>query len=93
MMIRRMNRNEFFVRVFTHSYLYFINYYVNEKVHALDSLFRIIDTTTDKIVLVTDKIVESVVGMITGVFTKKKNKKEETEVVEVKPAAKKKSAK
>ncbi len=50
---------------------------VNDKVKALDGLFHIIDTTTDKIVLVTDKVVEGVTSMISNVFTgKKKNKKE-----------------
>ena len=29
---------------------------VNDKVRALDGLFHIIDTTTDRIVLVTDKV-------------------------------------
>ena len=30
---------------------------VNDKVRSLDGLFHIIDTTTDRIVLVTDKVV------------------------------------
>ncbi|MCI8394753.1 MAG: hypothetical protein HFH86_04675 [Bacilli bacterium] len=43
---------------------------LNRKVRSLDGLFHIIDTTTDKIVLVTDKVVEGVVSFISKIFMK-----------------------
>ncbi len=45
---------------------------VNDKVRALDGLFHIIDTTTDKIVLVTDKVVEGVTSVVGNLFATKK---------------------
>ena len=45
---------------------------VNDKVRALDGLFHIIDTTTDKIVLVTDKVVEGVTYVVGNLFATKK---------------------
>ena len=48
---------------------------VNEKVRALDGLFHIIDTTTDKIVLVTDKVVELLLQLRTYSHQKRKAKK------------------
>lgn len=51
---------------------------INEKVHSLDGLFSIVDTATDKIVLVTDKVIEIITSFITKVFLKPK---EETTVV------------
>ena len=52
---------------------------VNEKVSSLDGLFHIIDTTTDRLVLVTDKVVEGITSLIANLFSpKKKNKKEVT---------------
>ncbi len=51
---------------------------INEKVHSLDGIFSIVDTATDKIVLVTDKIIEIVTSFITKMFLKEK---EETTIV------------
>ena len=45
---------------------------VNDKVRALDGLFHIIDTTTDRIVLVTDKVVEGLTSVVSGLFASKK---------------------
>ena len=48
-------------------------------IYVLDGLFHIIDTTTDKIVLVTDKVVEGITSTVANLFSsKKKNKKEIT---------------
>ena len=59
---------------------------INEKVHSLDGIFSIIDTATDKIVLVTDKVIEGIMSLIAKVFVKPK---EETTIV-VKKEEKKK---
>ena len=44
---------------------------VNEKVRSLDGLFHIIDTATDKVVLVTDVIM----GFIAKIFVKDEEEK------------------
>lgn len=49
---------------------------VNDKVQSLNGFFNLVDFTTDKIVSITDKVVEGVSGLIGGVF-RKINKKEE----------------
>jgi len=54
---------------------------VNEKIHSLDGLFHIIDTATDKVVLITDKVIDAVMGFIAKVFMKSE---EEESVVLVK---------
>ncbi len=53
---------------------------VNEKVKALDGLFHIIDKTTDRIVLITDKVVEGITSLVANIFVskKKETKKEVT---------------
>ena len=54
----------------------------DEKVKSLDGIFHIIDTTTDKIVLVTDKIVEGLTSLVVSLFqSKKKPAEKTTEVV------------
>jgi len=54
-------------------------------VKALDGLFHIIDSTTDRIVLITDKVVEGLTSLVTSIFTsKKKNEKKEVEQKESK---------
>ena len=51
---------------------------VNQKVQTLNGFFHIIDYTTDKISLATDKIVDSIVSFVSKkLFKKKKNKIEE----------------
>ena len=47
---------------------------VNDKVQSLNGFFNLIDFTTDKIVSVTDKVVEGISGLI-GTLFKRKNKK------------------
>ena len=47
---------------------------VNDKVHSLDKVFSVIDFTTDKIALVTDKAVEGISSVFSKIFIKKKRK-------------------
>ena len=47
---------------------------VNDKVRALDRLFHIIDTTTDRVVLITDKVIEGLTSLVANLFITKKNK-------------------
>ena len=49
---------------------------VNDKVQSLNGIFNLIDFTTDKIVSVTDKVVEGVSGLIGCLFSRKSKKKE-----------------
>lgn len=48
---------------------------VNNKVQTLNGLFHIIDYTTDKIALATDKITDGVVLFFSKIFKNKKKKK------------------
>ncbi len=48
---------------------------VNEKVESLNGLFKIVDFTTDKIVTLTDKIVDAVSSVASKLFFHKKVKK------------------
>lgn len=52
---------------------------VNEKVESLNGLFHIVDFTTDKIVMLTDKVVDGISGIASKLFFRKKikNTKEE----------------
>ncbi len=53
---------------------------VNEKVESLNGLFQIVDFTADKLVSITDKVVDGVSALASKLFfRKKKNKEEETE--------------
>lgn len=45
---------------------------VNDKVKSLDGVFHIIDSTTDRLVVVTDKVVEGITSMIISLFASKK---------------------
>ena len=45
---------------------------VNDKVRALDGLFHIIDTTTDRVVLITDKVIEGITALIANLFVSNK---------------------
>ena len=47
---------------------------VNDKVESLNGVFSIIDFTTDKLALITDKVVDGVSNMICKMFKKKKKK-------------------
>lgn len=49
---------------------------VNEKIESLNGLFRIVDFTTDKIVTLTDRVVDGLSSLATRLlFKNKKNKK------------------
>ena len=50
---------------------------INVKVDKLNGLFNIIDYTTDKLAIVSDKMVEGVSYVIKKMFFKKNKKKEE----------------
>lgn len=52
---------------------------VNQKVKSLNSLFHIIDFTTDKLVSLSDVLVDKLSQIVTNLFfnKKKKSKKEE----------------
>ncbi len=52
---------------------------VNDKVQSLNGFFNIIDFTTDKIVSVTDKVVEGISGLIGHVFKRRRTKNDEEE--------------
>ena len=53
---------------------------VNVKVESLNSLFQIVDFTADKLVSITDKVVDGISSFASRLFfKKKKNKKEEEE--------------
>ena len=49
---------------------------VNDKVQSLNGFFNLIDFTTDKIVSVTDRVVEGVSGLIGNFFSKKRKNKD-----------------
>ena len=48
---------------------------VNDKVESLKGLFQIVDFTTDKLVTLSDKIVEAVSMVASKIFFRKKAKK------------------
>ena len=50
---------------------------VNEKVESLNSIFNIIDFTTDKIANITDKMVEFAGNIFNKIWHRKKIEKEE----------------
>ena len=52
---------------------------VNEKVESLTGLFQIVDFTTDKLVSITDKVIDGVSSLASRLFFKKKKNKEEDE--------------
>lgn len=52
---------------------------VNDQVQSLNGFFNIIDFTTDKIVSVTDKVVEGISGLIGHVFKRRHTKNDEEE--------------
>ena len=52
---------------------------VNDKVQSLNGFFNIIDFTTDKIVSITDKVVEGISGLIGNVFRRRHTEKDEEE--------------
>jgi len=52
---------------------------VNDKVQSLNGLFSVIDFTTDKIVNLTDKLVDKISMLISKLFFRKNNKKKNIE--------------
>ena len=52
---------------------------VSEKAGKLNGVFDIIDSTTDVITSISDKAIDLISGMITGLFSRKKRKKVEEE--------------
>ena len=49
---------------------------VEEKVHSLNGFFHLIDTITDNLSFLSDKIVDTVSNVITRIFKRKKKRKE-----------------
>lgn len=52
---------------------------ISNKSSKLDGLFGIIDKSTDAVSSLTDKIIEFIVNSLTGLFSRKKKIKEETD--------------
>lgn len=52
---------------------------VNDKVQSLNGIFNVIDFTTDKIVSITDKVVEGISNLFGNIFFRNKKKKKEIE--------------
>ena len=50
---------------------------INGKVRSLNGIFSVIDVTTDKLALLSDKTISFITDMIKKVFTKRKEKLEE----------------
>ena len=50
---------------------------VNEKVESLNGLFKVVDFTTDRLVLLTDKVVEGISKVASKLFFKRKGKEKE----------------
>ncbi len=51
---------------------------INKKVDSLDGLFSIIDMTTDKLALLSDRMVDGITYVIKKLFKPKKRKEEDT---------------
>ena len=53
---------------------------VNEKVESLNGLFQLVDFTTDKLVSITDRVIDGISSLASRLFMKKKkNKEDETD--------------
>ncbi len=52
---------------------------VNDKVQSLNGFFNLVDFTTDKIVSITDKVVDGISGLIGNVFKRKHTNEDEEE--------------
>lgn len=50
---------------------------INVKVNKLNGIFTIIDLTTDKLALFSDKIIDAISTIVRKIFSKKKRKEEE----------------
>ncbi len=56
---------------------------VNKKVESLNGFFNILDFTTDKIVLLSDKMIDLISGAFSRLFFRNKNKKNKDEMEDV----------
>ena len=52
---------------------------VNDKVQSLNGFFNLVDFTTDKIVSLTDRVVDGISGLIGSVFKRRHTKEDEEE--------------
>ena len=50
---------------------------INRKIDSLNGLFTVIDFTTNKLAVISDKVAEGVTGLIKKVFNKKKEEDED----------------
>jgi len=50
---------------------------INKKVDSLDGLFSVIDMTTDKLAILSDRMVDGVTYLIKKIFKPRKRKEEE----------------
>ena len=50
---------------------------VNEKVESLNGLFQLVDFTTDKLVSITDRVIDGISSLASRLFMKKKKNKED----------------
>ena len=51
---------------------------INSKLDSLNKVFSIIDVATDKLALVTDRVIDSISSFISKIFSKKKRKEDDT---------------
>ena len=52
---------------------------INKKVNTLNGFFGLIDATTDKLAMISDKVINNISMFIRRIFTRKKGKEEEYE--------------
>lgn len=52
---------------------------INVKVNKLNGLFSIIDVTTDRLALLSDKVVDGISSLLRKIFSKKKRKEDDTD--------------
>ena len=52
---------------------------INVKVNKLNGLFSIIDVTTDRLALLSDKVVDGISSLVRKIFSKKKRKEDDTD--------------
>ena len=50
---------------------------INVKVNKLNGLFSIIDVTTDRLALLSDKVVDGISSLVRKIFSKKKRKEDD----------------
>lgn len=52
---------------------------VEIKVHSLDNAFHIVDTITDKLALLSDSVVDTISGVVSRIFHRKKKEEDYNE--------------